>query len=75
MSIACLFFANDTMIFYEKDAQYLVYLRQILAWFKVVLSLCVHLGKSEMISVSKGEMDKTLAAQQDAEWKPYQFHI
>lgn len=60
MEITHLMFADDPIIFCQKDIPQWLCLRCILMW-KIISGLHVNLAKSELISVREGENDMHLA--------------
>ena len=60
--VSHLLFVDDTLIFYDADADQLQYLNWTFMWFEAISGLKVNLNKTEAIPVGEGIPMETLAA-------------
>ena len=60
--VSHLLFADDTLIFYDADADQLQYLSWTFMWFEAISGLKVNLSKTEAIPMGEGIPMETLAS-------------
>ncbi|RVW90073.1 LINE-1 reverse transcriptase-like [Vitis vinifera] len=63
LKISHLFFADDTIVFYEANKEHLTHLSWILLWFEAASGLRINLDKSEIIPVGVVEEIEEMAVE------------
>ena len=61
LNISYLFFADDTIVFYEASKEHLTHLSWIFLWFEAASGVRINLAKSEIIPVGEAEEIEELA--------------